>query len=49
MRLKERSTNGRGTPVEMSQRIVVFQVGRGMSSSLREGEDLTVTTSGSST
>ena len=45
MRLKERGTNGHGTAVEMSQGIVVLEVGRGTSSSLREGQDLTVTIS----
>ena len=48
MHLNEHGTKGRGTPVEMSQRIVVFEAVRGTFSSLREGEDLTVAKSGSS-
>ena len=45
MHLKECGTNSLCTLVDMSQKIVMFEVGRGTSSNLREGEDLTVGTS----
>ena len=48
LRLKDCGTNGRGTPVEMSQRSLVVKAGSCTSSNLREGEDWTVARSGSS-
>jgi len=47
LHLKGCGTNGRDTLVEVSQRMLVVEAGSVTFSSFREGEDFTVTRSGS--